>query len=198
MSKLRTAWQGLFLSIVCATSALAQSETPKSANRETTTVTAYAMSERERFTAPSSFVQFRLQVYSDAGQVMFDSSSKDVFDWSVQAGSGSRLPDRSYLCVVTVKTLNPLLFLSTSHSTRTCHTPLGHWARAGTELIHHYCVAGRTPGMFRRHSATPCKSQITEQVTAQARLTGCALQFFDQMFRAFPLLRRERLETSPS
>jgi len=45
-------------------------------------VTACAASERERFNAPSSVVQFHLQVYTEAGQVMFDASSKgNVLDW---------------------------------------------------------------------------------------------------------------------
>jgi hypothetical protein len=96
-----------FILVLCLTgAAIAQENQPVTAQRAPLTITASASGERVRFTAPSSVVQIHLQVYSDAGQVMFDASSKgNVLDWTVQDGSGARLQASTYLCVVTVKSL---------------------------------------------------------------------------------------------
>src|SRR5581483_4193459 len=69
-------------------------------------VTAGSRAEGVRFAAPSSVAQIHLQVYTEAGQVVFDAASKgNVLDWSVEDGSGRRLATGSYVCVVTVKSL---------------------------------------------------------------------------------------------
>ena len=71
----------------------------------TTAVTASATVERVRFTAPSNVVRMQLQIISESGQILFDVSSKgNVFDWSLQDGSGQRLQG-AYLTVVTVKSI---------------------------------------------------------------------------------------------
>jgi len=70
-------------------------------------ITATASGERTRFTAPSTVVQMHLQIYTEAGQLLFDVSSKgNVLEWNLQGGSGERVPDGAYLCVVTVKSLS--------------------------------------------------------------------------------------------
>jgi len=52
-------------------------------------------------------VQLRLEVLSAGGQVLFDVQGKgNVLDWTLQDGSGTRLLDGSYLCVVTIKNLS--------------------------------------------------------------------------------------------
>src|SRR6185436_14162295 len=69
------------------------------------TVTAFASSERVRFTAPASIVQMRLEVYDAAGRKLFDNELRggNVLDWHLQDGQAARLPSDTYLCVVTVK-----------------------------------------------------------------------------------------------
>src|SRR5256714_9562765 len=70
-------------------------------------ITGIASAERVRFTAPSSVVQMHLQVYDNAGQLVFDVSSKgNVLDWTLQDSGGARLNPGSYLSVVTVKSLS--------------------------------------------------------------------------------------------
>ena len=75
------------------------------ASQTSTSVTASATAERVRFTAPSNVVRMQLRVVSEAGQVMFEVSSKgNVLDWTLQDSSGQRVQG-SYLTVVTVKSL---------------------------------------------------------------------------------------------
>src|SRR3989442_1001808 len=70
-------------------------------------VPAAATADRVRFTSPNSVVQMHLQVYDNAGQLVFDVSSKgNVLDWTLQDGGGGRLNPGSYLSVVTVKSLS--------------------------------------------------------------------------------------------
>src|SRR5262249_15544857 len=61
--------------------------------------------ERVRFTAPASVVQMRLEVYSSAGQKLFDNELRggNVLDWHLQDGQAVRLANDTYLCVVTIK-----------------------------------------------------------------------------------------------
>src|SRR5262245_59222354 len=92
----------VFLLLTSFTAALAQEAT-----KRTPLITASASTGRVRFTAPGTIVQMRVQVYSGAGQVLFDATSKgNVQDWGVQDGSGERLGAGAYLCVVTVKSLD--------------------------------------------------------------------------------------------
>ncbi len=70
-------------------------------------VTVSASAERLRLTAPGTVVQMQLQIYNDAGQLLFDVTSKgNVLDWTLQDSGGERLVPGSYLCVVTVKSLS--------------------------------------------------------------------------------------------
>ncbi|HMG35909.1 MAG TPA: hypothetical protein VKM94_18385 [Blastocatellia bacterium] len=71
-------------------------------------VTAFASNDRVRFAAPSSIVQIRLEVYGSTGKKVFDNEVRggNVLDWQLQDGQAERLPDDTYLCVVTVKSLS--------------------------------------------------------------------------------------------
>jgi hypothetical protein len=90
----------LIVSIVCA-----QEQTPASS---ITTITAAATADRVRFTAPSTIVQMRLEVYGANGEKLFDNEIRggNVIDWLLQDGRAERLPDGSYLCVVTSKSIS--------------------------------------------------------------------------------------------
>ena len=58
-----------------------------------------------RFSSLGELLQMRLQVIGPAGDVVFDSQLKpgNVIDWPGVDAQGQRLPDGTYLCVVTVK-----------------------------------------------------------------------------------------------
>ena len=64
--------------------------------------------DRVRIAAPSAVVQLRLEVYDDAGQKLLDTEQRggNVLDWHLLDGSGERVADGTYLCVVTVKNLS--------------------------------------------------------------------------------------------
>src|SRR5713226_8256475 len=72
------------------------------------TITAYAIGDHVRFTAPSSVVQIRLEVYNSIGKKLFDNEVRggNVLDWHLQDGQAEPLADDSYLCVITVKSLS--------------------------------------------------------------------------------------------
>ncbi|MEK6285146.1 MAG: hypothetical protein AABO57_05345 [Acidobacteriota bacterium] len=93
----------LFVSIVCA-----QEQNPASSSRSTITVTAAAAGDRVRFTAPSTVVQMRIEVYASNGEKLFDNEIRggNVIDWHLQDGRAERLSDGSYLCVITTKSLS--------------------------------------------------------------------------------------------
>lgn len=79
---------------------------PTTAATATLTITAAATSERVRFTASNSVVRVHVEVYSEAGETLFDGNSKgNVFDWTLADSNGQRVTDGSYLSVVTAKTL---------------------------------------------------------------------------------------------
>jgi hypothetical protein len=71
------------------------------------TVTASATAERVRFSSPNTVVQLRLEVYDEAGQKLLDTEQRggNVLDWHLQGGSGERVADGVYLCVLTSKNL---------------------------------------------------------------------------------------------
>ena len=70
-------------------------------------ITVAASPDRLRFTSLNTVVQMHLQVYDNAGQSVFDVSSKgNVLDWTLQDSGGERLIPGSYLAVVTVKSLS--------------------------------------------------------------------------------------------
>jgi Chaperone of endosialidase len=108
MSKPYTIFASLLLLVTCFTNAQAQSDIAKSVNADSLSVTASASGERLRFTAPSSVVQIRLEVYNSIGKKLFDIEvrSGNVLDWHLQDGQAEPLADGSYLCVITVKSLS--------------------------------------------------------------------------------------------
>jgi len=71
------------------------------------TVTGKATAERIRFTAPSTVVQMKVEIVSEAGVPVFDVTSRgSVFDWSMKGGDGEAVADGSYVCVITLKSVN--------------------------------------------------------------------------------------------
>jgi hypothetical protein len=88
--------------------AQAQSQSGAPIKASGLTITASATGDRVRFTAPSSVVQIRLEVYNSAGRKLFDNELRggNVLDWHMQDGQAEPLLDSTYLCVVTVKSLS--------------------------------------------------------------------------------------------
>jgi hypothetical protein len=88
--------------------AVAQDGKPTELQKSTLTITAVAAGERVRFTAPSSVVQIRLEVYDSSGKKLFDNELRggNVLDWHLQDGQAEPLADDTYLSVVTVKSLS--------------------------------------------------------------------------------------------
>ena len=72
------------------------------------TVTAASWAEAVRFSAPSNITHVRLEVYSSAGEKVFDSGNRDgnVLDWRWQDEKVLTINGDSYLCVVTVQSLS--------------------------------------------------------------------------------------------
>src|SRR5438128_4177330 len=83
---------------------MAQDNTPVDGEKSSLTITGSASAERARFTAPSSAIQIRLEVYNSGGGKVFDTEVRggNVFDWNLQDGQLQPLTDGSYLCVVTI------------------------------------------------------------------------------------------------
>lgn len=97
--------------VLCSLSTLVAQDSksdspPISTTTTTLTITVAATAERVRFTAPSTVVRMHIEIYSEAGETLFDGSSKgNVFDWTLADSSGQHVADGSYLSVVTAKTL---------------------------------------------------------------------------------------------
>jgi hypothetical protein len=93
----------MWASIVCA-----QEQNPASSTRSTIPVTAAATADRVRFTAPTTVVEMRLEIYGANGVKLFDNENKggNLIDWHLRDAQAERLSDGAYLCVVTVKTLS--------------------------------------------------------------------------------------------
>src|SRR5437016_340573 len=93
--------------IILVSTAQAQTETSRIDQRDGLTITASASDDRVRFTAGSSVVQVRLEVYGSSGKKFFDNEVRggNVLDWHLQDGQAERIADDTYLCVVTVKSL---------------------------------------------------------------------------------------------
>src|SRR5437870_13178801 len=106
MIKKRTLLSSLVLLML--SSAAAAQTTASTDKSSATPVTAAVSGERVRFTAPSSVVQIRLEVYDSAGKKRFDNEVRggNVLDWRLQDGQAEPLADDAYLCVVTVKNLS--------------------------------------------------------------------------------------------
>ena len=97
---------GLILTLVSF--AFAQDNPPANGQRTSLTVSASASADRVRFSAPSSVVQLRLEVYNTSGRKLFDNELRggNVLDWHLRDGQAEPLADGAYLCVVTVKSLS--------------------------------------------------------------------------------------------
>ncbi|MCA1849510.1 MAG: hypothetical protein LC672_00300, partial [Acidobacteria bacterium] len=96
---------GLF-AILLACSVVAAQEPSGDGRRErfAPAVTASLAEARVRFAAPNGVVRLQLEVLSEAGQTLFEATTKgSVLDWTLQDAQGERLPAGSYLCVLTVK-----------------------------------------------------------------------------------------------
>jgi hypothetical protein len=98
----------LIVTLCLVNTVLAQDNIPANDQRTHLTVTAFASGERVRFTAPSSAVQIRLEVYNSAGRKLLDNDVRggNVFDWHLLDGQAAHVADGSYLCVVTAKSLS--------------------------------------------------------------------------------------------
>src|SRR5882672_5243025 len=97
-----------FTLIVCLVNvAVAQDSGPANTRKTSVTVTGSASSGRVRFTAPSSVVQIRLEVYDSAARKLYDIEVRggNVLDWQLQDGQAEPLADQTYLCAITVKSL---------------------------------------------------------------------------------------------
>src|SRR5438067_275031 len=72
------------------------------------TVTAATLGELVRVTAPSNITHLRLELFSAAGEKVFDSLLHDgnVLDWHWQDEKALQFSTDSYLCVVTVQSLS--------------------------------------------------------------------------------------------
>src|SRR5262245_38637703 len=99
---------GHILFLAGAATGFAQAGKTANSQSPTPTVTAYASTERVRFTAPSSVVQIHLEVYTETAVKLFDLELKvgNVLDWPLQDGQAARLNPGSYICVLTVKSLS--------------------------------------------------------------------------------------------
>src|SRR5262245_17673573 len=93
----------LLLVLSIMKSVVAQESKSDTAQHPDLVVTAAAVGSRVRFTAASSVVQIRLEVYNSAGRKLFDNEIRggNVLDWHLQDGQAESLADDSYLCVVT-------------------------------------------------------------------------------------------------
>ena len=104
----------VFVSTLFTTTAFAQEvRAPNGSEREPSAavaplVTAAATATRVRFVSPGTVVQLRLEVYSEAGQKLFDTElhGGNVMDWYLQDGAGQRLSAGAYACVLTIKSLS--------------------------------------------------------------------------------------------
>ncbi|HEX6623690.1 MAG TPA: hypothetical protein VF064_08260, partial [Pyrinomonadaceae bacterium] len=102
---------------LCAVAAAQTSEVSESARAEAPPVAVVATAERVRVSAPAAVVQLRLEVYDEAGRKVFDTEQRggSVLDWHLQSGAGERVPDGTYVCVVTIKSLNGRLSRRLGH-----------------------------------------------------------------------------------
>ncbi|HWS99105.1 MAG TPA: hypothetical protein VN256_02460, partial [Pyrinomonadaceae bacterium] len=97
------------LSLILFTgSALAQNEKPaEGQNTQAPAVTASADGAAARFASSGQVLQIRLEIYSAAGELVFDSGLRpgSVIDWKV-SDAARPVTDGSYLTVVTIRDFN--------------------------------------------------------------------------------------------
>src|SRR6266576_2779039 len=88
---------------LCTVSLALGQEVRKDPSNKTQIITASVTPAGVRIAAPSAVVQLRLEVYDDAGQKLLDTEQRggNVLDWHLQGGAGERVPDGTYLCLVT-------------------------------------------------------------------------------------------------
>jgi hypothetical protein len=93
----------LLLANLASSSAFAQAAKAGPAQ----SVLAAPSAEQVRFTALGEVYQLRLEVFSAAGERLFDSDFKpgNLLDWHLQDQQGQRLAEGAYRCVVTTKNL---------------------------------------------------------------------------------------------
>lgn len=72
------------------------------------TVTISISAKGVRFAALGGFKQMRLEVFDAGGSTLYNSEFQggNVRDWSLEDKQGQRLPDGTYLCVITVRDLS--------------------------------------------------------------------------------------------
>jgi hypothetical protein len=72
------------------------------------TVTISISARGVRFAALGGFKQMRLEVFDASGSTLYNSEFQagNVRDWSLEDKQGQRLPDGTYLCVITVRDLS--------------------------------------------------------------------------------------------
>jgi len=94
-----------WLMLSASASAQNAQTTPVAISKPQTHVIASASRQSLRFSSLGEMVQLRLEIIGPAGDVLFDSELKarNAVDWSGMSGQGQRVPDGSYLCIVTVK-----------------------------------------------------------------------------------------------
>ncbi len=97
------------LILVLSVAAFAQGQTGVSTS--TPIITATASSERVRYVSMGEVQQTRVQVFSADGIQVFDSGfhAGNTIDWQLTDQKESRLPDGSYIFLVTVRDLSGLL-----------------------------------------------------------------------------------------
>src|SRR6266699_3472421 len=90
--------------------ALAQEEKPQPTSTSAPIVTGALTGSTIRFTAPGSITTISLEIYSSAGERVFDSGMRDgnILDWRWQSEKDQLPPlgQGSYLGVITVKSLS--------------------------------------------------------------------------------------------
>jgi hypothetical protein len=83
-------------------------DSPQQIQTSSPTVTASSSGEAVRFSAPGNITHIRLEVFSSAGERVFDSGNHDgnLLDWRWQDEKAPAFSADSYLCVVTVHSLS--------------------------------------------------------------------------------------------
>jgi hypothetical protein len=94
--------------MLASSAAFAQEDKSTRVGGTNQSVTGTASVDRVRIAAPSAVVQLRLEVYDEAGKKLLDTEQRggNVLDWHLQGGTGERVADGTYLCVVTIKSLS--------------------------------------------------------------------------------------------
>src|SRR5437762_1810737 len=97
----------LLIILISAVNAAGQTQS-SSLERPTPVISAAAIADRVRITAPASIVQMHVEVFAASGEKLFDNEIRggNIFDWHLQDGQAQRLSAGDYVCVVTAKTIS--------------------------------------------------------------------------------------------